>query len=238
MNEFYTNSQTYEGVHLLLLDYSEKGYWKLHYSNNNETDESNVILQSLVSGTFVLSNNLFARPFQKVIFGNKMFSDILEHHNNILNKHSDTVINKQHVDSLVNDIMYTILQNRTTLYRNGRDQNLDDRFLATEQWQLDEVSAIDANYTNLWVNALTRTNTVILVFQNGSTMYIERTLKFDERNNSYWLFTNNTFVIESIKGNNICSQKTSQSSKLIWVYEHRIIWIFFYVIVTLSAIST
>ena len=232
MNKFYTDGTKYNGIHLLLLDYLENGYWKLYYSNNNETDESNTILQSLVSGTFIVSNNLLARPFQKVLFGAKMFGDVLERHKGILNDDIDGIINSQHINGLVDDVMLTILENRTFLYRNGRDQNLQERFLTADQLELDEVSAINANYTNIWPNAQTRTNTVIIIFRNGSVAYIERTLKFDQYRSSYWSFKNKTFVVQSIKEDNVFCRK-SKSLKLTANCEHIITCFFLYLILTL-----
>ncbi|CAF2957986.1 unnamed protein product [Rotaria sp. Silwood2] len=95
MNEFFTNGNEYNGINLLLIDYLENGYWKLYHSNNNETDESNVILHSLVSGAFVISNNMFTRPFQKVLFGSKLFSDILERYKNMFNDYIEENIDPQ-----------------------------------------------------------------------------------------------------------------------------------------------
>ncbi len=211
MNEFYANRASYNGVNLLLLDYLENGYWKLYYANNNETDEFNQILHAFVSGTFVISNNLHARPFQKVLFGNKMFVSILERYTQMLDDNTDKTYE---INGLINAFMYEILQNRTFLYRGGRDQNLQERFLTTDQLQLNEVSAISANYTSLRQNVQTRTNTIIIAFRNGTVLYTERTLKHDQYNNSYWSFKNSTLQIGSINATNVCKSSTNQSPEL------------------------
>lgn len=215
INEFYKNGSKYRGINLLLIDYMENGYWKLYYTNNNETDEFNTILQSFVSGTIVISNNLFARPFQKVLFGEKMFNNILERYEDKLNYNVENPDSNQQISGLIDDIMYKTLQNRTFLYRNGRDQNLQERFLTNDELELDEVSAINANYTSLWTNAQTRTNTIILVLGNGTVVYTERTLKFDHHNSSYWSFNNRTFNIESLNSKKNCKPNVNKTFQLV-----------------------
>ncbi|CAF4129006.1 unnamed protein product, partial [Rotaria sp. Silwood2] len=88
--------------------------------------------------SWLISNNMFARPFQKVLFGGKMFSDILEHYNSIFNDHIEETIDSQQINVLINDLMHEILQNRTFLYGNSRDRNLQEQFLTVDQVKLNE----------------------------------------------------------------------------------------------------
>lgn len=135
------------------------GEYSLYYVNNNDTNQYKKMNQNDMNPfIFGLSNSDPNRPFQKVVKGQEIFEEIITSYG------SNT--NKEYLIESLKDL----LQNRT---ENMPDETLAKFMGLDDELIISGVSKINANYSNFWPNAATRTSTVILVDYDNNVEYYE-----------------------------------------------------------------
>lgn len=174
-NSSWNNSETYlqyifdiksdfGPFNYVYLDMSEKtGLYSIYYLNNihskfvqklNKNDKDRFI--------FSLSNSDLERPFKKVLEGRKIFENMIDQYSIDGNK-----------ERLIESIMNELLQSEK---QNYPDENLKIFMKQNDEDIVKGVSQINANYSKYWVNAFSRTSSLILVDYDDNVEYYEYNL--------------------------------------------------------------
>lgn len=181
---------------------NKTGDYDLYYLNNNSTqsyEKLNLGAENLIFG---ISNSDPERPFQKVVEGEVEFSNIIESYASHMNKN-------RLVDSLIG-----LLQNETS---HMPDQTLSDFMGSPEEYIVDGVSKIKANYSGFWKNGHTRTSTLIMVDLDDNVEYYEFNLTANSVNRvEEWKINSFKFKLKPLYKNNLpnSSSRLSISSLL------------------------
>jgi uncharacterized protein with NRDE domain len=142
---------------------AKTGLYSMYYMNNinskfiqklNPNDKDRFI--------YSFSNSDLERPFKKVLEGRKTFETLIDEYSNNGNK-----------ERLIEYIIYELLQSEI---KNYPDENLEKFMKQSDEDIVKGVSQINANYSTYWINAFSRTSTLILVDFDDNVEYYEYNL--------------------------------------------------------------
>ena len=194
-NSSWSNSETYlqyifdiksdfGPFNYVYLDMSvQTGLYSIYYMNNINSK----VVQKLNSndkGRFIysFSNSDLERPFKKVVDGKKTFENMIDEYSVDGDK-----------NRLIDSVIYQLLQNEK---QNYPDENLKYFMNQNDEDIVKGVSQINANYSKYWVDAFSRTSTLILVDYDDNVEYYEYNL-------TSWKPVQNTIAAREWKMNHL-----------------------------------
>jgi uncharacterized protein with NRDE domain len=174
-NSSWNNSETYlqyifdiksdfGPFNYVYLDMSEKtGLYSIYYLNNiNSKFVQKLNKNDMDRFIYSFSNSDIERPFKKVIEGRKTFDNMIDEYDINGNK-----------ERLIASIIHELLQSEK---QNYPDENLKKLMKQNDEDIVKGVSQINANYSKYWINAFSRTSTLILVDYDDNVEYYEYNL--------------------------------------------------------------